>query len=130
MLSAFAVLLSRYCSQDDVAVGSPVANRQHPQLKSLAGFFANTLVIRTRLAPEQTCRELIRQVHQSVAVVQQHQDIPFEQLVDQLQVERDPSRHPLFQVMFAVQHFTLAQGQGISQLPLPPEAQTAKFDLT
>ncbi|WP_252179274.1 non-ribosomal peptide synthetase [Endozoicomonas sp. 4G] len=130
MLSAFAVLLSRYCSQDDVAVGSPVANRQHPQLESLAGFFANTLVVRTRLAPEQTCRELIRQVHQSVAVVQQHQDIPFEQLVDQLQVERDPSRHPLFQVMFAVQHFTLAQGQGISQLPLPPEAQTTKFDLT
>ncbi|MTI11506.1 condensation domain-containing protein, partial [Sansalvadorimonas verongulae] len=71
----------------------------------LIGFFANTTVVRTRIDHDLRVTDLTDQIHQTVTTVQRYQDIPFEQLVDQLDVERDPSRHPLFQVMFGVQHF-------------------------
>ena len=134
MLSAFALLLSRYSGQNDLAVGSPIANRHHPQLESLVGFFANTLVVRTTLNGQQSFRDLVAQVHNTVTDMQQYQEIPFEQLVEQLAIERDPSRHPLFQVLFAVQHFTpvdhLAGSDAIRPIPLPEGATTAKFDLS
>ena len=134
MLSAFALLLSRYSGQNDLAVGSPIANRHHPQLEHLVGFFANTLVVRTTLTGQQSFRDLVSQVHNTVTDMQQYQEIPFEQLVEQLAIERDPSRHPLFQVLFAVQHFTpvdhLAGSDAIRPIPLPEGATTAKFDLS
>ena len=134
MLSAFALLLGRYSGQDDVAVGSPIANRHHPQLEPLVGFFANTLVVRAFLSARQRFRELVNCVHSTVSAIQQYQDIPFEYLVEQLGVERDPSRTPLFQVMFAVQHFApqeyWSDNEAIKPLPLPDCAVKAKFDLT
>ena len=134
MLSAFALLLSRYSGQDDLAVGSPIANRHHPQLESLVGFFANTLVVRTVLNPDDSFCQLVAQVHSTVTDMQQYQEIPFEQLVEQLDVERDPSRTPLFQVLFAVQHFALtdcwSDSDSIHLVPVPDRAATAKFDLS
>ena len=134
MLSAFALLLSRYSRQDDLAVGSPIANRNHPQLEPLVGFFANTVVVRITLNPQLSFQELISRVRSTVTTIQQHQDIPFEQLVEQLSIERDPARSPLFQVMFAVQHFAnSAQSfstDTIHPLPLPDKAMVAKFDLS
>ena len=94
MLSAFSLLLSRYSGQDDLAVGSPVANRHHPQLEPLVGFFANTLVVRTTVDGQQCFRDLVSQVHNTVTHMQQYQEIPFEQLVEQLAVEREPIPSP------------------------------------
>ena len=132
MLSAFALLLSRYSGQNDLAVGSPVANRHHPQLELLVGFFANTLVVRTTVNGQQSFLELVSRVHNTVADMQQYQEIPFEQLVEQLDIERDPSRTPLFQVMFAVQHFAnhWSGSSTVQPMPISNQAATAKFDLT
>ena len=132
MLSAFILLLSRHSGQNDLAVGSPIANRHHPQLEPLVGFFTNTLVVRTTVNGQQSFRELVWQVHNTVTNMQQYQEIPFEQLVEQLDVERDPSRTPLFQVLFAVQHFAnhWTDSDAVQLMPLPKQAATAKFDLT
>ena len=133
MLSAFVLTLSRYTQQQDVTLGSPISGRQHPQSAALIGFFANTITLRLQIDGNQTVTELIQSTHAQVASVQQHQDIPFEQLVEQLDVERDPSRHPIFQVMFGVQSFVQSGGaerEWLELVPIPEEAQTSKFDLT
>ena len=133
MLSAFALLLSRYSGQDDLAVGSPIANRYHPQLDRLVGLFANTPVVRTQLNPEHSFTQLLSRVHSTVTDMQQYQAVPFERLVKQLCVERAPSHTPLFQVMFAVQHFTLSElWQDIDTIQLEPLlnlGNITKFDL-
>ncbi|MFW0740055.1 condensation domain-containing protein, partial [Flavobacterium sp. T12S277] len=103
MLSSINILLSKYTGQDDIVIGSPIANRHHRQTEDLIGFFVNTQVNRTILSKGQSYASLIAQVHQDQIEGQLHQDLPFEKLIDELGVERDASRHPIFQVMFAVQ---------------------------
>jgi amino acid adenylation domain-containing protein/FkbM family methyltransferase len=103
MLSSFSILLGKYAGQDDIVVGTPVANRHHRQTDALIGLFVNSLINRIILAKEQTYAELIQQVHEAQAASQRHQDLPFEKLIDELGVERDTSRHPVFQVMFSVE---------------------------
>ena len=129
MLSAFALLLSRYSGQNDLT--SPIANRHHPQLESLVGFFANTVVVRITVNPEQSFRNLVLCAHNTVTEMQQYQEIPFEQLVEQLDVERDSSHTPLFQVLFAVQHLTdhWNSNDTVRLMPIPNQAATAKMDL-
>ena len=105
MLSATNILLGKYTGQQDIIIGSPIANRHHRQTEGLIGFFVNTQVNRTLLSKNQSFEELIKQVHQQQITAQLHQDLPFEKLVDELDVERDPSRHSVFQVMFVVQSF-------------------------
>ncbi|GMN04614.1 hypothetical protein MTsPCn5_00020 [Croceitalea sp. MTPC5] len=105
LLSAISILLGKYTGQSDIVVGSPIANRHHRQTQNLIGFFVNTLVNRTYLIKNQSFEELIRQTHLDQVEAQLHQDLPFEKLVDELGVERDPSRHPVFQVSFEVQSF-------------------------
>ena len=105
LLSSINILLGKYTGQQDIVIGSPIANRHHRQTKDLIGFFVNTQVNRTLLSKAQSYTELIKQVHQQQIAAQVHQDLPFEKLVDELDVERDPSRHPVFQVMFVVQSF-------------------------
>jgi amino acid adenylation domain-containing protein/non-ribosomal peptide synthase protein (TIGR01720 family) len=105
MLSGFGVLLGRYTGQDDIITGSPSANRKHRQTENLIGFFINVQPNRVLLNKNQCFSELINQVHSDQVEAQEHQDLPFEQLVNALGVERDPSRHPLFQVIFEVQGF-------------------------
>ncbi|MFD3658946.1 condensation domain-containing protein, partial [Streptomyces sp. NPDC058620] len=100
LLAAFDVLLSRYAGTDDVVVGTPVANRNRAETEKLIGFFINTLVMRTDLSGDPTFEELLGRVREMALNAYAHQDLPFEQLVDELVTERDRSRSPLFQVLF------------------------------
>ena len=100
LVGAFAVLLHRYASQDDIAVGIPVAGRTHVDTESLIGLFLNTLVLRNDLSGNPSFRELMGRIRETALAAYAHQDLPFERVVQVLQPERDLSRAPLFQVMF------------------------------
>ncbi|HEY6186696.1 MAG TPA: amino acid adenylation domain-containing protein, partial [Pyrinomonadaceae bacterium] len=132
LLAAFQTLLSRYSRQQDIVVGSPIANRTRAEVEPLIGFFVNTLVLRTDLGGSPTFRELLKQVREVTLGAYAHQDVPFEMLVEELQPERDMSRSPLFQVMFVLQN-TPAQALELPALRLnmlDAPGNTAKFDLT
>ncbi|HSK05835.1 MAG TPA: condensation domain-containing protein, partial [Kofleriaceae bacterium] len=132
VLTAFAALLARYAGQDDVVVGSPVANRGARELEGLIGCFVNTLALRCDLAGDPSFAEALRRVREAVIGALAHQDLPFEQLVEELQPERDPSRHPIFQAMLVFQGArapSLAL-EGIEVEALPAGAGSAKFDLS
>jgi amino acid adenylation domain-containing protein/non-ribosomal peptide synthase protein (TIGR01720 family) len=132
LLAAFQTLLYRYTGQEDVNVGTPIANRTRAEIEGLIGFFVNTLVMRADFSGELSFLELLQQVRETALGAYAHQDVPFEMLVDQLQIERNLSHSPLFQVVFTLQN-TPIQAQIISDLVLSPvEAETgiAKFDLT
>ncbi|MBA4259966.1 MAG: hypothetical protein C0446_12440 [Chitinophaga sp.] len=105
LLSSFYVLLYKYTGQEDIVIGTPVANRHYNQIEQLIGFFVNTLVIRHSIYPAGSIMTLAHDLEQTVLQAQTHQDLPFEKLVESLNIERDPSRHPLFQIMFRVQNF-------------------------
>ncbi len=131
LLAAFEVLLHRYSGQDDFAVGSPIAGRIHKDTEGLVGFLANTLVMRADLAGNPTFSETLRRVRQTALDAYQHQEMPFEALVEALNPPRDTSRHPLFQVLFTLQNAPWPDVRladlTISYVPL--DSQTAKFDL-
>ena len=132
LLAAFQVLLYRYSGQEDVIVGSPIANRRRTELESLIGFFVNTLVLRSDLSGNPTFRELLVRVRDSCLDDYARQDLPFEKLVRELNPERDQSRNPIFQVMFALQNAT-RPFSGISGLRIEPiEMATTRspFDLS
>ncbi len=103
LLAAFNVLLRRYTGQKDIAVGSPIANRTRGETEDLIGFFANSLIFRTRAEGDPTFLALLEQVRKSALGAYEHQDLPFERLVEELQPQRDLSGNPLFQVVFALQ---------------------------
>ncbi len=103
LLAGFDVLLARYAEQEDVLVGSPIANRNRAETEGLIGFFVNTLVFRAQLGAAATFRELLAQVRESALAAYGHQDLPFEMLVEELAPERDLSRSPFFQVLFSLQ---------------------------
>lgn len=103
LLAAFKVLLARYTGQEDIVVGSPVANRNYVELESVVGFFANTLVLRTNLEGDPTFRELLARVRETCLGAYAHPDMPFEKLVEELQPERTLGQNPLFQISFAWQ---------------------------
>ncbi|HEX6289379.1 MAG TPA: amino acid adenylation domain-containing protein [Herpetosiphonaceae bacterium] len=132
LLAAFNVLLARYSGQDDIIVGSPIANRDRFELESLMGFFVNTLLLRTDLTGNPSFRELLRRVRAVTLEAYAHQNVPFEQLVDVLRPERDPSYPPLFQVMFILQNAPMPSYNlpDLTLTPLEYDTGTAKFDLT
>ncbi len=103
LLTSVNFLLVRYSGQQDILVGNPIANRSHPQLEPLIGMFVNMLVLRNQISPHWSVTEQIRQVFANTITSQQHQDMPFEKLVEILHLKRDLSRHPLFQVSFSVE---------------------------
>ncbi|HIK04811.1 MAG TPA: amino acid adenylation domain-containing protein [Trichormus sp. M33_DOE_039] len=130
--AAFVTLLHRYSGQTDILVGTPIANRNRKETESLIGFFVNTLVLRTQISGNPSFAELLQQVQMVALDGYAHQDVPFEQVVEALQPERNLSHTPLFQVMFALQNAPLSNLElsGLKLTPLPIETVTAKFDLT
>jgi non-ribosomal peptide synthetase component F len=132
LLTAFDVLLYRYTEQEDILIGTPIANRNRSELAGLIGFFVNTLVLRTDLSGNPSFNELLIRVREMAMDAYTHQDLPFEMLVEVLQPERDLSHAPLFQVDFLLQNEPLSQLEliGLTASPLLTENATAKFDLT
>jgi amino acid adenylation domain-containing protein/non-ribosomal peptide synthase protein (TIGR01720 family) len=132
LLAAFDVLLSRYCGQEYIAVGTPVAGRTRTEMEGLIGLFVNTLVVRTRVQATESFLELLSRVRESCLGAQLHQELPFEQLVDALRPERRLSHTPLFQVMFVLQNTSIPSITlpDLTLKQLPVEGGTAKFDLT
>jgi amino acid adenylation domain-containing protein/non-ribosomal peptide synthase protein (TIGR01720 family) len=132
LLAAFQALLGRHAGQDDVSVGTPVANRNRAELEGLIGFFVNTLVLRADLSGNPSFRALLARVREAALGAYAHQDLPFERLVADLQPQRDPSRNPLFQVMFALQNAPLTRLQlpGLTVSRLDTEEASSTFDLS
>lgn len=132
LLAAFQTLLHRYCGQDDIAVGSPIAGRTRSETEGLIGFFVNTLVLRTDLSGNPSFRGVLQRVRHMALGAYEHQDMPFEKLVEELHPDRDLSRSPLFQVLFAFQNVP-RQGRelpGLTASPVEIPNETAKFDLS
>jgi len=132
LLAAFQVLLLRYSGQEDIVVGTPIANRVHADLEGLIGFFVNTLVLRTDLSGNPSFQHLLARVRDVTLGAYAHQDLPFERLVEEVSSERSLSYTPLFQVLFVLQNTPqeALQLDGLSWLRADNEHTSAKFDLT
>jgi amino acid adenylation domain-containing protein len=131
LLAAFQALLARMSGQNDLVVGTPIANRNRPEIEGLIGLFVNTLALRADLTGDLSFLDLLDQVRETVLGAYDHQDLPFEKLLDELKLERDPSRAPLVQVMLVLQNFArepIALQELLAE-PLALETGTAKLDL-
>ncbi|MEW6736015.1 MAG: amino acid adenylation domain-containing protein, partial [Acidobacteriota bacterium] len=131
LLSAFDVLLYRYTNQTSISVGTPIANRNRTEIEGLIGFFVNTLVMRVELSGKLSFAQLLERVREVALSAYAHQDVPFEKVVEELQLERDLSRSPLFQVMLVLQNAPTSR-LTLTDLTISPisiENRTAKFDL-
>ena len=132
LAAAFNVLLARYAGQDDICIGTPIANRQRAELEPLIGFFVNTLVLRTRVDSQAPFERLLAQVRETTLDAYAHQDLPFDQLVDALNPERHASHAPLFQAMLVLQNAPMP-ALALPELSLQTaqlDGASAKFDLT
>jgi hypothetical protein len=132
LLAAFATLLYRSSGQDDILFGGPMANRQMAGIENLIGFFANTVVVRVRLAGNPTFQELLVRVRDSVLASYEHQEVPLELVVEAVRPERHPAVNPLFQVNFRVR---VGEGPclrlaGAESVPVPVEMGLARFELS
>ncbi|WP_275272943.1 non-ribosomal peptide synthetase [Pantoea ananatis] len=131
LVAAFSILLSRYAGQNDVCIGTPIANRQRAEIEPLIGFFVNTLVLRNRIDHSKNFSELLQQVRATTLEAYAHQDLPFEQVVEILNPERHTGHAPLFQVMLAMQNTTAETLElpGLVMESLASENLMTKFDL-
>jgi amino acid adenylation domain-containing protein len=132
LLAVFSILLSRWSGGDDIAVGTPVANRTRKELEGVVGFFANTLVLRTDLGGNPTFRQLLQRVKETCLGAYAHQEMPFERLVEELNPARDLSRNPLFQVGFQVSAAPALALPGVEHFPITVfdlDLGASKFDL-
>ncbi|MGY0035041.1 condensation domain-containing protein [Pedobacter sp. NJ-S-72] len=133
LLSAFQVLLYRHTGQDDICVGTPIAGRLRQEVEELVGFFINTLAIRSDLSDAPSFTALLKQVKNTLLDSYDHQDIPFEKVVDAVVSDRDRSRSPLFQVLFALQNTPDTSSLNLGDIPFSveePDYKTSKFDLS
>ena len=130
LLAAFQALLSRLTGQEELTVGSPIANRNREEIEPLIGFFVNTLVLRGDLAGDPSFEELLARVRKTTLEAYAHQDLPFERLVEALRPERHLAVNPLFRVLFAVQNapFGAVELPGLSLAPLAFETTVSQFD--
>ena len=137
LLTAFQTLLYRYTGQEDIVVGTPIANRNMPEIEGLIGFFANTLVLRTDLSGNPGFKKVLKRVREMAIEAYAHQDMPFEKLVQELHPQRDSNYNPLFQVMFVLQNTPISEMK-FSDITmnfwhptwLKVDNGTTKFDLT
>ena len=131
LLAAFQTLLYRYTHQEDIAVGSPIANRNRSEIEPLIGFFVNSLVLRTDLSGNPTFRELLDKVRSCTLGAYSHQDVPFEKLVEELHPERNLSHHPLFQVVFGFENTPMSALKLPDLVPsfINVDIKTTRFDL-
>jgi amino acid adenylation domain-containing protein len=132
LAAGFGAMLSRYSGQVDVVVGTPIAGRRHAELEQMIGLFVNMLALRVDLREEPTFRELLKRVREACLGAYAHQDVPFEKLVEELQPERDLSRNPLFQVVFALQNAPREEMElsGLKLNSLNVSNRLASYDLT
>ncbi|MBS9392073.1 MAG: amino acid adenylation domain-containing protein [Dolichospermum sp. LBC05a] len=132
LLATLSILLSRYSRQNDLCIGSPIANRTHSQTEGLIGFFVNTLVMRQQIKPEQSFIEFLQQTRQICLDAYAHQDVAFDVLVEKLHPERSMSYNPLFQVMLALENNQSPDLDlsGLEMEFLGVKCAIAKFDLT
>jgi len=131
LLAAFKTLLQRYTGQEDIVVGADIANRNRAEIEDLIGFFVNMLVLRTDLSGDPTFVELLTRVREVAFGAYAHQDLPFARLVDELQIPRDTSYSPLFQVVFVLQNAPAEKAilPGLHIEPLPIETEAVPFDI-
>ncbi|MDP4708711.1 MAG: condensation domain-containing protein, partial [Rickettsiaceae bacterium] len=137
LLGAYCLMLRSYSKQNNIVIGTPIANRHHKELENLIGFFTNSLVLSVEIDSNTLITDYIQKIWQDIVEAQFNQDLPFEKLVDELKLPRDPSRHPIFQVMFGVQSFghNNKEDEGnLSNLLQPYELneayQIAKLDIS
>ena len=133
LLAAFKVLLHRYSGQEDICIGSPIANRSQKELEGLIGFFVNTIAIRSEIKPDLSFKELLQKVRAVTLEAYEHQDVPFEKVVEAVVKERDMSRNPVFQVMLVMQNNPKVQTLRLGEVELSAEGythETAQFDIT
>ncbi|MEW6737661.1 MAG: amino acid adenylation domain-containing protein, partial [Acidobacteriota bacterium] len=132
LLTVFKSLLRYYSGQEDIVVGTPIANRNRKEIEGLIGFFVNTLVLRVEISGKTSFLDALARLKEVALAAYVHQDLPFEKLVEELQPIRDMSRSPLFQVMFMLQNAITANLTlpGLTIEPFELNGKTAKFDLT
>ncbi|RKH59256.1 non-ribosomal peptide synthetase, partial [Corallococcus llansteffanensis] len=132
LLAAYQLLLSRYAGQEDVSVGAPVAGRTRSETEGLIGFFVNTLVLRARIDPRASFRTLLAQVRATTLSAFEHQDVPFEKLVEELQPARDTRHTPFFQVTLTLQNAPTAEWRlpGLALRELPAPFTPSKYDFS
>jgi amino acid adenylation domain-containing protein/non-ribosomal peptide synthase protein (TIGR01720 family) len=132
LLSAFNILIYKYTYHSDICIGTPIAGRQQQEVEGLIGFFVNTLALRNELVKEQTFRQVLQAVKQTTLEAYEHQEVPFEKIVEALGVERDLSRTPVFQVMFTLENMPEAAPLHLGSAVLTEQntgVVNAKFDL-
>ncbi|ORX93212.1 hypothetical protein K493DRAFT_338397 [Basidiobolus meristosporus CBS 931.73] len=134
LLAVYQLLLHQYCNSDRIVVGTVTSGRNHPDIQNLAGYFANTLAIPSTLVGTQCFKKFVQKVNDVFMEAIENQDVPFQQVVQEMLPNRDPSIHPLFQTMFVLQDDSATPANtnlDISILPIHDEiATSAKFDLT
>gem|GEM_PF-714427 len=131
LLAIYQLLLARYSGQDDIIIGTPVANRHYSELEHVIGMFVNTMALRTRLQHNPTFREMLQQLRASALQAYEHQDVPFDMLVERLAPERNLGQTPIFQAMFSFQNHPKLELElpYIDIQPVELELGTAKFEL-
>ncbi|MEK4043597.1 amino acid adenylation domain-containing protein [Paenibacillus sp. FSL H8-0048] len=132
LLAGYQVLLSKYSGQEDILVGTPIAGRQHADVQNMVGMFVNTLVMRGYPRGSLSFREYLEEVKAGALGAYEHQEVPFEDLVEKVQMTRDMSRNPLFDTMFALQNMEQSPLvlNGVTFREAEYEYPVSKFDLT
>jgi len=131
LTAALAILINLYSDVEDLIIGTVVANRIHPHLEPLIGFFANTLALRIDLSKDLPFTDFLYQIKKTILLAYENQELPFERLVDEIQPIRIPNKHPLFQIMLILQNTAIDEINldGIQIEPIEIELEDAKFDL-